>query len=495
VDKFAPNADPALGVGSVAAKRSIAVLPFVNMSSDPEQEYFSDGLSEEILNLLAKIHGLKVIGRTSSFAFKGKNVDLRRIGEALGVNTVLEGSVRKSGVRVRVTAQLIDVSDGSHIWSETYDRTLTDIFAVQDDVASAIIEALQIHVGAAPARGRPTENAEAYALFLKARAALNVWDLGAEELMLKAIELDPAFAEAHQLLATYYWLSSGYTVESTVGQKRMYDAAVKALALDPSLLFAQALRAASSFEGSWLTQIEALEQVTRQEPSHADARQLLIWSLLEYGYFQEALGIAERFIEIDPLSGVARNLRGSALLASGRRSEAARSTELASELGIEDAAWLLGIRALLDQRDEDAIARFEAIQKRAGRSSTWVRELVTGARDPKTGRAFLDQLIPQVVASLPEEYAFEANLGFHQFYLTFGFLDRYFEIIFSFDPRASEWSDAENLIFVGTIFRTSGFTAHPRYLELAEVFGLFDLWEQRGPPDFCEKVSGQWRCE
>jgi hypothetical protein len=124
-----------------------------------------------------------------------------------------------------------------------------------------------------------------------------------------------------------------------------------------------------------------------------------------------------------------------------------------------------------------------------------VRELVTGARDPKTGRAFLDQLIPQVVASLPEEYAFEANLGFHQFYLTFGFLDRYFEIIFSFDPRASEWSDAENLIFVGTIFRTSGFTAHPRYLELAEVFGLFDLWEQRGPPDFCEKVSGQWRCE
>ena len=131
-----PAAEP------VARERSIAVLPFVNMSSDPEQEYFSDGLSEEILNLLAKIPELKVIGRTSSFAFKGQNQDLRGIGQALGVNTVLEGSVRKSGERVRITAQLIDVSDGAHIWSESYDRTLTDIFAVQDNVAASIIDAL-----------------------------------------------------------------------------------------------------------------------------------------------------------------------------------------------------------------------------------------------------------------------------------------------------------------------------------------------------------------
>jgi len=116
--------------------QSIAVLPFVNMSSDPEQEYFSDGLSEEILNLLAKIPDLKVIGRTSSFAFKGKNQDLRAIGEALGARTVLEGSVRNSGERVRITAQLIDTSDGTHLWSEAYDRTITDVFAVQDDVNS-----------------------------------------------------------------------------------------------------------------------------------------------------------------------------------------------------------------------------------------------------------------------------------------------------------------------------------------------------------------------
>ena len=165
--------EPAPVEEALTATASIAVLPFVNMSSDSEQEYFSDGLSEEILNLLTRISGLKVIARTSSFVFKGKNEDVRTIGQMLDVSTVLEGSVRKSGERVRITAQLIDVSDGAHLWSETYDRTLTDIFAVQDDVAAAIIDALQIHVGANPTRGRPTDNAEAYALFLEARAAMN----------------------------------------------------------------------------------------------------------------------------------------------------------------------------------------------------------------------------------------------------------------------------------------------------------------------------------
>ena len=123
--------------------KSIAVLPFVNMSSDPEQEYFSDGISEEILNSLAKIKELKVAGRTSSFAFKGQNQDLRQIGDTLGVEHILEGSVRKSGAQVRITAQLIQVDDGFHLWSETYDRELTDVFAIQDEIATAILKQLK----------------------------------------------------------------------------------------------------------------------------------------------------------------------------------------------------------------------------------------------------------------------------------------------------------------------------------------------------------------
>lgn len=144
-----------------AVQRSIAVLPFVNMSPDPDQEYFSDGLTEEILNLLSRMPELKVISRTSSFAFKGKNEDSRVIGETLGVATLLEGSVRKSGDRVRVTAQLIDVSDGTNIWSDTSTRAMIDIFELQDDVAGAIIDELELHVANRPRRGRPTNDTEA----------------------------------------------------------------------------------------------------------------------------------------------------------------------------------------------------------------------------------------------------------------------------------------------------------------------------------------------
>jgi TolB-like protein/tetratricopeptide (TPR) repeat protein len=183
-------------------RNSIAVLPFVNMSDDASNEYFSDGISEELLNLLANIPELRVIARTSSFAFKGKNEDLRVIGRTLGVKTVLEGSVRKSGDRVRITAQLIDVSDGAHIWSETFDRTMTDIFEIQDDVASAIVDALQIHVGGNLTRGRPTESTEAYDYYLRGRDYLRrpaeePTLASAVELFDRAIGLDPRFAQAH----------------------------------------------------------------------------------------------------------------------------------------------------------------------------------------------------------------------------------------------------------------------------------------------------------
>jgi adenylate cyclase len=203
------------------------------MSDDPGNDYFSEGMSEEILHLLATISDLKVIGRTSSFSFKGKNLDLRSIGTALGVKTIPEGSVRKSGERIRITTQLVNASDGAEIWSETYDRTITDIFAVQDDVAAAIIDALHIHINRAPARGHPTSSPEAYALFLKARAAVNVFEWqDAEELLLTAVALDPKFAEAYELLAFTYSYVGG-DIES---QRRIGEAAAKAIDLDPGLV-------------------------------------------------------------------------------------------------------------------------------------------------------------------------------------------------------------------------------------------------------------------
>ncbi len=473
-------------------EKSIAVLPFVNMSSDPEQEYFSDGLSEEILNLLAKVHDLKVIARTSSFAFKGKNEDIRIVGKTLGVNTVLEGSVRKSGERVRITAQLINVADGAHLWSETYDRTLTDIFAVQDDVAAEILDALQIHVSAAPKRGRPTQSTEAYTFFLKARAAINSFSYPeAVAFLTQSVALDPKFAEAHELLAYTHWWNGSAGPEQ---QRHVLKAAADALAIDPSLLFAQALLVEA--EGaSYLKGIEAYERVLRQKPSHVGAMDNLAWNLLFAGYFRESEALAQRLAEIDPLSTSAQRALAEALGPIGRVDECLAAFDAFRHLNRENAvisgAWCLPH----DKRAENSLAATESYLQREGLPTDLIQELAAGASDPTTGQALLDRLIPLIVAEVSDETAWLVSAELHSLYLSYGFLDRYYEIIDPASIGGTVWSgDSEVLTFIGQLFRQSGFTTHPRYLELAEANGLIELWDQRGAPDHCEKVEGLWVC-
>jgi TolB-like protein len=183
--------------------KSIAVLPFVNMSEDASNEYFSDGISEEILNSLARVQDLKVAGRTSSFAFKGQNQDLRKIGTALGVEHILEGSVRKAGTKVRITAQLIQVEDGFHLWSDTYDRELDDVFAIQDEIATAILEQLKAHLldGEAVVVSSTRTNSKAYDLYLQGKQRIferNQATLeSAAEVLDRAIAIDPDYAPAY----------------------------------------------------------------------------------------------------------------------------------------------------------------------------------------------------------------------------------------------------------------------------------------------------------
>jgi len=475
-------------------ENSIAVLPFVNMSDDPGNEYFSDGMSEEILNLLARIPGLKVIGRTSSFAFKGKNEDLRVIGQTLGVKSVLEGSVRKSGDRVRITAQLIDVSDGTHIWSETYNRTMTDIFAVQDNVAAAIIDALEMHVGVVPTRGRPTENTEAYVLFLKARASANTYEYrNAEELLQQAIELDPKFAEAYELLAFTYWKLGG----DVKAQRLVGEAAANAIALNPDLVLAQTLYQATRV-GPYLhwRAIEAFDQAAREQPDNPWVLDGLVFLLMEYGYVEEALRLSERYVELDPLSLSANSYWGTSLYAAGRTNEAIAALEIADQLGSDSAKWFIGAFNLLDNRDETAIAYFESFfQQHDDTDSNWVKELVTDTRDSTSGQAYLDRRIPKILASMPEEGEFNWQDRLLSFYLLFGFLDRDFEIIITTGPSDTTWNAGGIYMWRGHVFRRTGFAAHPMYLEVAELMGFIHAWEQRGPPDFCEKVDGQWVCE
>lgn len=195
-DQAEPEQAPADGTAQDSVYDSIAVLPFANLSSDPEQEYLSDGLAEELLNLLAQLDALQVAARTSFFSFKGKNMDVREIGAALAVDTVLEGSVRKSGNRIRVTAQLIDATNGFHLWSDTYDRDLSDIFAIQDEVSASIVGALRVHLaGEAPAAS--VVDIEAYDTFLRGREAVRSGER--EEALRRyreATEIDPAFSAA-----------------------------------------------------------------------------------------------------------------------------------------------------------------------------------------------------------------------------------------------------------------------------------------------------------
>ena len=217
---------------------SIAVLPFDDLSPGQDQGYLGDGISEEIINVLTEIEDLKVIGRTSSFSFKGRNIDLVTIGEKLGVVTLLEGSVRKSGEKLRITAQLINAGDGAHIWSETYDREIDEIFRIQDDIAAMIAEKFALTMKFASDREPPTNSIEAYELYLKGVELLDKGLVGTKEgieYLEKAVSIDPNFIKAHSRLSEAYWVTGLYGMEDLQqANKKARDAALKAMEIDPN---------------------------------------------------------------------------------------------------------------------------------------------------------------------------------------------------------------------------------------------------------------------
>ena len=230
--------EPVSDAPEVDVEKSIAVLPFVNMSGDPGQDYFSDGISEEILHALVRVPNLRVAARTSAFSFKGQNVDVRKVGDTLSVNHVLEGSVRKAGNRLRITAQLIKVEDGFHLWSETYERELTDIFAIQEEIAQAVVEKLEVTLGLAadaPLVKTGTANTEAYNWYLRGRYGIEQQSpegfQNAIQSFTKAIELDPDFAGGHGGLAYVSAYMSNFQPYSVLADQ-VRTAYTRALELD-----------------------------------------------------------------------------------------------------------------------------------------------------------------------------------------------------------------------------------------------------------------------
>lgn len=293
--------------------KSIAVLPFVNMSGVPENEYFSDGISEEILNVLTKVDGLQVTARTSSFHFKGKNEDIRQIGQKLGVSTILEGSVRKVGKRVRITAQLINTTDGYHIWSETYDSDLEDIFQVQDEISLKILNRLKENFGLSaavnPVTKAPTENLEAYNLYLKGRYHWNKSNPEDIRRAIKAYEdailADPQFALPYCALSyCYSFLGSAGLLPPTEAYPKAKDYTLRAIELDPNHAESHLSLATIKFYHNW--DFDGAEQSLKKaldlslNSSHIN--QVHGWFLIARGQFNEAIEKMEQAVSLDPLS-------------------------------------------------------------------------------------------------------------------------------------------------------------------------------------------------
>jgi adenylate cyclase len=292
--------------------KSIAVLPFVNMSADKADEYLCDGMTEELVNVLSKVKGLRVPGRSSSFAFKGRTEEdiFRKVGEQLHVNSVLEGSVRKAGDKLRVTAQLINVADGFHLWSETYDGDMKDILAMQSDVAQRVVKALQVQLGVDESRAltkRPTENAEAYRLYLLGRYHFAKFTragwTNAIQYFEQALQVDPNYTLAYCGLADTYGWAGGQTLPGNEAWAKEMELAQKALALDPNLAEAHLSMATALF--SVLNPRASEKELDRAV--ELDPNQVLIydqygWTFSEMGRFDEAIAAEKKGLELDPLN-------------------------------------------------------------------------------------------------------------------------------------------------------------------------------------------------
>ena len=456
-----------------AAEKSIAVLAFENMSADPENSYFGDGIAEDIINALTQLGGLRVAARTSAFAFKGKQADLRRIGEALNVATVLEGSVRKTGTRLRITAQLINVADGYHLWSERYDRELTDVFAIQDEIATAIAAKLQVTF-AKPVEDRAalpkTARVAAYELYLKGRAL--VAQRGPAVLrglacLEEAIALDPDYALAHAGLADALRNLALYGLaRPTEVLPRANAALARALDLEPNLAEALATQGliALMHEHDVVTGMATLERALQLNPQLVWARGLYALSgPVVRGDFAWGLAQADRVVADDPLNFFGAAMRSLIQSVAGRHQEAIAGAKHARELDQE--AFLphiaLVIATVTGSDPTQGIPAARSALQVSGRSPwvlAYLAQLFAIAGDPERAAATHRELL----ARSGTEYVASVFLAMSA--MAAGTQDE----AIKFGMRAVE--DGESLI--PSLFGPLGLRLHPAFDELRRRVGL-----------------------
>jgi len=380
--------------------KSIAVLPFVNMSSDPEQEYFSDGITEEVLNLLAKIPELKVTSRSSVFSFKGQNIDIPTVAEKLGVAHILEGSVRKSGNRVRITAQLIEASSDVHMWSESYDRELDDIFAIQDEIARKVVAVLHVQLLGAPPATRETD-AGAYTAYLQGQHFLQLENTqgraAAHEAFNKAIEIDPTYAPAWAALGQALRSQANWgDIDLVAGSEAARDAVHKALELDDTLAEAWATLARLQwvYDWDWARAEGTIQTALMNGPHNASAIMTASNIAKTLGHYQKAIELGLRAVDLDPLNSTMLTDLGVTYQEAGQYDKSIEAFERLLTLFPDHAVTngRIAVVRVSQGRAEEALIN---IQKEPVKSSqVWAGGLVYHAlgRDAEAAQA-LDYMI------------------------------------------------------------------------------------------------------
>jgi TolB-like protein/Tfp pilus assembly protein PilF len=386
VEELGNGGRMAAGPAAAVTVDSIAVMPFTSMSADPEDEFFSDGITEEIINALAQIEQLHVVARSSAFSFKGKHIDPRVVGEQLKVRTVLEGSVRRADNRLRITVQLVNAADGYHLWSERYDREMKDIFDIQDEIARSVAERLKVTLG-----GRQqqlvkvgTEDLEAYQLYLKGRALLFRRDSAIPYLdcFERAVKLDPNYAQVWAGLADSYTVL-GYSgvARPEASMPKAMEAARRAVALDPSLAEAHNALAMASLMRTW-DRAEAEREFLRAlelNPRYIQARDwyALFYLQVSEGRLEEGVAQAKLAVVSDPLSSYAQAIYGLTCGFAGKHTDAVQACERAVEIdsGSYLARTILQMVLYLSGRFEESIASGELAVAMSGRQ-VWAMVLL-----------------------------------------------------------------------------------------------------------------------
>ena len=489
----AAGTQAAEGAQPVAAAKpagtSIAVLPFLNMSEDKGNEYFSDGITEELLNVLVRVPGLGVASRTSSFAYKDSTLGTSAIASALKVNHILEGSVRKAGNKVRITAQLIDATNDRHLWSETYDRELTDIFAIQDEIANAIVTALKDELGPASESGPPavtvkadTSNLEAYQLYLKARELFIARRNLDESMRLfeQVTQMDPGFARGWEGLAAVYAIAPSWGFADRDYHELAEASANRALELDPTLSMPwAALGSAEQESGNtdWAKAFDLYARAIEADPHNATA---YLWrgiSWVNTAFFDRAIADYDRCLEIDPAYQNCKRWKAIATLYAGRTDEALRLFAEGVEAGFVANRSESFVVPLVKRGDRVGAAMI--LREQAVDPATMAAVIKVIEHPATVSGAELDVMVNRMEASARPG---DLTLGDMPLYLWFGQYDRMVK---------SGRADKTALSFATPYWNPAprGFRNSPAFKKLLDHQRIPKYWREHGYPPSCRPVG------